>query len=126
MEIKKTNEEIINFLRTLDTRTNTYTINDYLNEDDLTELDQDNAFDSLQEILEENYAFDIEIIYYTTAIKYLADNDRSLRNSLKLANDIGLTLENLNSETLASLLASEKAREDFQDLENDINKFFEA
>jgi len=44
-----------------------------------------------------------EIIYYNRAIKYLAENDSSLRESLELANDLGCTLENLSSETLATI-----------------------
>ena len=44
-----------------------------------------------------------EIIYYNRAIKYLAENDSSLRESLSLANDLGYTLENLSSETLATI-----------------------
>ena len=44
-----------------------------------------------------------EIIYYNRAIKYLAENDSSLRESLSLASDLGYTLENLSSETLATI-----------------------
>lgn len=45
-----------------------------------------------------------EIIYYSTAMKFLAAEDASLKSSLDLANDMGFTLWDLNSETLATLL----------------------
>jgi len=44
-----------------------------------------------------------EIIYYHKAIQYLAENDPSLVDSLQASNEMGCTLENLNSETLATI-----------------------
>lgn len=84
-----------------------------------------NSFDDMLNQLEENNGFDVEIIYYASAIKYLSENDNSLRNSLEIAADMGFELKNLNSETLASLLASQTAREDFQELESEITSFFD-
>lgn len=84
-----------------------------------------NSFDDMLNQLEENNGFDVEIIYYASAIKYLSENDNSLRNSLEIAADMGFDLKNLNSETLASLLASQTAREDFQELESEITSFFD-
>jgi hypothetical protein len=93
---------------------------------DIGEIDHDDAFNSILEMLENGNAFDIEITYYSEAMKYLTENDNSLTNSLKLANDYGFDLENLNSEKLASLLASEEARDAYNNLENEINDFFQA
>jgi|SRR5690625_796301 len=45
-----------------------------------------------------------EVIYYSKAIKYLSENDPSLQISLELAKDLGYSLENINSELLATLL----------------------
>lgn len=45
-----------------------------------------------------------EITYYSRAIEYLSENDSSLVDSLALANEYGLTLDKLNSETLATIL----------------------
>jgi hypothetical protein len=51
-----------------------------------------------------DYCYEQEIIYYYKATEYLLENDSSLRDSLDLAHDMGFSLENLNSEVLATLL----------------------
>lgn len=84
-----------------------------------------NSFDELRDELEDQGAFDIEIIYYSTAIEYLRDNDSSLKESLGLAHEMGYVADNLSSEILASLLASQNARNDFDELESEIETFFE-
>ena len=76
-------------------------------------------------MIEENNGFDVDIIYFSNAIDFLAKNDPSLQGSLELASDYGFELRNLNSEILASLLASKIAREEFYQLEDEINDFFE-
>ena len=65
----------------------------------IVELDEE--FDSYDEAVE--FCYQEDIIYYHKAIKYLFENDSSLRESLELANDLGCTLENLSSETLATI-----------------------
>ena len=65
----------------------------------IAELDE--QFDSYDEAVE--FCYEEDIIYYNRAIKYLSENDSSLRESLELANDLGCTLENLSSETLATI-----------------------
>lgn len=82
-------------------------------------------YDDICEAINCNGGFDIEIIYYSEAMKYLTANDTSLRTSLGLAGDMGFEPASLNSEILASLLASENVRAEFAGLENDINEFFE-
>ena len=67
----------------------------------------------------------MEVIYYASAMEYLMENDNSLRESLEIANDLGYELKNLNSEILASLLASQNSRDEFADLESEINSFFD-
>ena len=78
-------------------------------------------FDDLHFVLLEDSFLDVEIIYYSKAIKYLTENDQSLRISLELADDLGFELKDLNSELLASLLASHNLQESFFDLESEIN-----
>lgn len=79
------------------------------------------TFDEIRTILDNNNAFQVEIIYYSNAIKYLQENDPSLRESLGIAQEFGYEVKNLNSEILASLLASENCRNEFEELENEIS-----
>jgi hypothetical protein len=99
-------------------------LQNYFNDDDLKELDQDDAFNSITETLENSEAFNIEFIYHHVALKYLLENDPSLQDSLSLADDMGFDLKNLNSETLASLLKSDIERGIFNELRPEIEKFF--
>ena len=91
-------------------------------------LDNDydiNNFDDLLELLQDNRALDVEIIYYHKAIDYLSENDPSLVDSIALATDYGCAIDNLNSEFLASILASDILRNQFFELENEINEIFD-
>jgi len=65
----------------------------------IKELDE--KFDSYDEAVD--FCYQEDIIYYYNAIKYLSENDASLHESLELAQDFGFTLENLSSETLATI-----------------------
>ena len=85
---------------------------DYLSEDEFNEINNW-TYEDIETILDDNGAFFIEIIYYSKAIKYLFEHDASLKESIELAIDMGFDLNNINSETLASLHASQKVREDF-------------
>lgn len=111
--------KIENFLSELNTEI------DVLNYVNIDNIDHNNAFDSIYQMIEDNNGFDIEIIYYSNAIEFLAKNDPSLHESLEIASDYGFEVKNLNSEILASLLASENARNEFYELEHEINMFFE-
>ena len=122
---KKTIEQLKEFFKELDKNLNHFSISDYIySDDEIESIDQDNAFDDMLNLLDDNGAFNIEIIYYSNAIEYLTKNDPSLRESLELAGELGYEAKNLNSETLASILASQEARIEFNDLENKINEFF--
>ena len=92
---------------------------DYLNEDDIEDIKNVN---DLHEELNDNGAFDIDIIYYNRAMKYLSENDFSLSESIEIAVEMGYSLEDINSETLASLHASQKAREDFHSITDEIDE----
>lgn len=92
---------------------------EYLAESDYRSI---KCFNNLFDILDDRGAFDREIIYYENAINYLRDNDPSFVDSLNIANEFGYKLTDLDCEKLASLHASNKAREDFLELENEINK----
>tara|TARA_B100001175_G_scaffold241185_1_gene207521 strand:+ start:960 stop:1394 length:435 start_codon:yes stop_codon:yes gene_type:complete len=81
----------------------------YNNIEDLGEKDSQEIWEDLTD----SGFFDVEVIYYHKAMEYLKENDCSLSESVELATEHGYTLENINSELLASLHASEKRREDF-------------
>ena len=111
--------KIENFLRELKTEI------DVLYLVDIDNIDHDNAFDSIRQMIEDGNGFDVDIIYYAKAMEYLAENDTSLSESLKIASEYGYEVQNLNSEILASLLASRNVRDEFYELEDEINSFFE-
>lgn len=111
--------KIENFLSELSTEI------DVLNLIDVDNIDYNNAFESIYEMIDDNGGFDVEIIYYSRAIDFLSKNDPSLHESLEIAAEYGYEVDNLNSEILASLLASKNAREEFYELEDEINDFFE-
>ena len=92
---------------------------------DIEQIDLDNPFQSIVEQVEDQNGFDVEIIYYATAMEYLTENDTSLRESLEIASDLGYETKNLNSELLASLLASQLERDNFYALQEEIETFFE-
>lgn len=82
--------------------------------------------DEITECLQDNNALDVEIIYYESAIKYLAKNDNSLQESLEIAEELGFELGRLNSEVLASLLASKYLKDEYyEDIVPEIETFLE-
>ena len=96
-----------------------------LNYVDVNNIDLDDPFESIYQMVDDNGGFDIEIIYYSKAIAFLAEHDPSLQISLEIAAELGFEVKNLNSEILASLLASENVRNEFYELKHEINSFFE-
>ena len=109
--------KIINFLSGLEIA-NEIDLVYYANHEEI------NSFEDLQNLLDDNGAFNIDVIYYASAMDYLRENDPSLNESMEIANEFGYTTENLNSELLASLLKSQNVRNDFYELEEEINDFF--
>ena len=79
----------------------------------------------LFEDLQTNGYFNEEIIYYSNAINYLKENDASLSESLEIAAEFGYTTENLNSELLATLHASQKKENTFyEDIAPELEQIF--
>lgn len=89
-----------------------------------------NSVECIERILDENDCFNVEVMYYHRAIEFLMKNDSSLKESLGIASDFGFEISSLNSETLASLLASQMIRGEFSEyyseLENLIEEFKES
>lgn len=82
------------------------------------------SYDELMENLQDQISCD-EIIYYSNAIEYLSENDASLNESINIAIDLGYTLENINSEILATILSQQNLKEELNNLENEIKECFE-
>jgi hypothetical protein len=78
------------------------------------------TIDELTDYLHDQGAFNIEIIYYHNAIAYLKENDPSLQYSLQIAQDMGYIFEDLDSEVLASILASENEREAYALIQDEL------
>lgn len=105
----------------------------FLTENGPSEIDfqyflKSETFDSFQDVhnlIEEGGGFIIDIIYYSAALDYLRENDPSLRQSLELAQDLGYKPSDLSSEILASILATEITRGEFNDLENEFTDLLE-
>ena len=109
-------EKIEDFLANLDT---TIDILSMVNAEDI------NSFDDLYDALSNNNGFDVEITYYASAMEYLRMHDSSLRCSMDIAEEYGFSLSSINSEVLASLLASSVCRDEFMELKSEIDDFFD-
>jgi hypothetical protein len=115
--MKTRNEKIQNFINELDSKID-IDLKYYCSTVDVE------SFEDIEEAIENNGGFNIDIIYYSRAIEYLKENDVSLTESMSLAIDYGIKLENINSELLASLLASQEARDNFYEYQDEIETFF--
>lgn len=89
------------------------------------DADEVKSFDEVYEAIDNDGGFNVEIIYYTAAMEYLMERDPSLRESLEIAHEYGYTADDINSELLATLLASKECREEFMSYEDEIIEFFE-
>ncbi len=87
------------------------------------DIDDITTIDELDEAVQE-YIGEENIIYYTNAIKYLAENDPSLSTALELAADMGYEAKDLNSELLASILLQQNMNEDYQERRDTIEELF--
>jgi hypothetical protein len=117
----KTEDKVIEFNKLVDTINNRLGLEglDYLCENKIKDLSD---FDSFFEYLVNNNYTTVEVIYHYIAIDYLAKNDKSLEESIGIALEHGLSLENINSELLASLLASRKLEELLHEYQDEINE----
>ena len=87
---------------------------------DLLDYDKDSLYDYVWE----NNLLDVDIIYYHKAMKYLMENDTSLCESMELAQDLGYEPKNINSELLASLLATQNNQDKFNNIQEEIEELF--
>jgi hypothetical protein len=80
-----------------------------------------NSADDVFEYIEDKIN-EIEVIYYDNAMKILSKYDPSLRESLEYASDLGYDCKDLNSELLATIACQEWARQDLDNIRDDIEE----
>jgi hypothetical protein len=98
----------------------------YVDVNDLEVEDFDiDMFESIYNTIQDSNGFEQDVIYYASAMDYLRENDPSLRESMDIASQYGYDIKNLNSELLASLLKTQNVIDDFNELKDEINEFFE-
>lgn len=86
--------------------------------------DGDNDVDSFTEWYTETYIHGASIVYYHSAVEFLTENDPSLTNSILKAHEYGYTLDDLNSELLASLLLQDILIQELESCRDDIAEHF--
>lgn len=108
---------------------------DYDENEDIQDLNFDDAFDNkkyedIDEALnsiEEKIQIQIDktdIIDYQPAIKYLAENDYSLKQSLKVAANLWYKYDQLDSKKLATFLKRQYMQEQWEKLKSEIKYNF--
>jgi len=86
------------------------------------ETSEAESIEDLTDELNDNAMFDIEVIYYANAIELLREHDPSLKGSCGLASEMGYETENLSSEILASILASGLERQEYHNIETELEE----
>ena len=116
-ETPKTTKEIL-----IDAFEDRRLLNDYLDSSDIFNNDFETS-EEIQSYIEDRIT-EVEIIYYSNAMKFLSENDSSLGNSLEIADGMGYDLKSLSSELLATLLVQDMLREELYDFITEIESLF--
>lgn len=127
----KTMREIIEFIKTQNTRGDykhelTTKIEQYTSEED--EKKEFHSFEEFYEWLEEWGVLNGEVIYYASAVDYIKENDASMRECFDLLREFGyLNDENerLNSEVLASMLQGRILQECISEIAGNMREYIE-
>lgn len=88
------------------------------------EYDSEKNADDFMEWYTETYIYTAEILYYHNAMDFLKEHDPSLMISLEKAEELGYSLDNLNSEILANLLLQDVLMETLEGLRSSIEEYF--
>ena len=91
-------------------------------ETDIDILNLYSEWDTFEELEEKviDWISSEEIIFYFKAIEYLEENDPSLKESIQIAIKYWYSLENINSELLATLLYQQELSEEWENIRSDI------
>ena len=99
-------------------------LNSFSTELDLSyQYENDITFEEFEERITQSI-HENEIIYYANAIKYLRENDPSLQESLSIASEYGYECKNVNSELLATLLYQQELFEEWHNISQEIEEYF--
>ncbi len=79
------------------------------------QCEEEDSLDDFRDAVEEMIC-EFEVIYHAVAIQILADEDPSLLESIALAQEFGFTIENINSELLATLITQSQMREELSEV----------
>jgi len=100
------------------------TVVSYIDYSELQEaIDNDTVYDFLNDLNDDRRFTDTEIIYYSNAIKYLQENDPSMQEAIEISSDYWYETKNLDSELLASLLATRNNEEDYSKFIDEVVEF---
>ena len=102
---------------------NDYVCN-WIDDEDLKSKEICELTEWFEELNDSGDITDKEIIYYSTAMKILSEDDPSLNLSTSIAAEQGIPTEDINSELLASLLASKECLEEYNDFIETVVKRF--
>lgn len=94
-------------------------VSDFISPEDVTGKTN---FHDITSMLLDDGAFDEEFIYWDDAVEYLSKNDAGFDESLNIASKYGYEAKDLNSCILASLHATEKNKEEWYKMEEQVNE----
>ena len=97
-------------------------LSDYIDVNCSLDLDQnfENVHEQIVQCINES-----NVIYYSTAMNFLAENDSSLNESIEIAVNLGYNIESLNSELLATLLLQSRLHEELSEIYSDLEELIE-
>jgi hypothetical protein len=75
------------------------------------DIDLDYSFENIWDKIDDAI-HEIEVIYYSNAMEFLSNNDRSLTESMEIAEECGFETKDINSELLATLLKQKLVSDD--------------
>jgi len=101
-------------------------VSDYFSPDDYEDINFDDAYRYIIDYIEDCGGFDPTgaVVYYSKAMEFLQRNDPTLTLSLRLAEDMGYNMLDVDSEILASILKMNMIQNMLYDRADDITAFF--
>jgi len=121
-----TNTKILDFIKESQKKFNFNRIEDYINFDLFKQLDKSKIRNYLEDLDNDWNITNCDITYHYNAIEFLKNKDQSLANSIELAKDYWYGIDDINSELLASLLASNINKDNYKLFLDWVSEFIET